>query len=189
MIREQIVEENRKEPLPLLEQLYHRHPGLTVSVCMSYAEAASVCLSRHHQPPVDFQVTNSGAQSIRQVNWNPPDDRTRRAWNSRNVATEFGASGLCLAAVEAELGLVAIMRADVPSGADYHLAPLDGYRDLEAACKLEVSGTDSGSVAGVNRRLREKIRQAKQGRSNLPVLAGVIGFLVKVVALELVDED
>jgi hypothetical protein len=46
-----------------------------------------------------------------------------------------------------------------------------------------VSGTNVGSSAEVNRRLREKIAQAEKGRSNLPAIAAVVGFKVLEIAI------
>ncbi len=81
----------RKEPLPALYMLHLRHPGLTDGVCQAFAEAASVCLSRHHIPPADFQVRSEESQSIRQLNWENPNDRAIRAWNNADDATRDGA--------------------------------------------------------------------------------------------------
>jgi hypothetical protein len=49
-----------------------------------------------------------------------------------------------------------------------------------------VSGTDSDKYE-VKRRLNSKIRQAKEGKSNLPAYAAVVGFRVKLISIQKVD--
>jgi hypothetical protein len=53
---------------------------------------------------------------------------------------------------------------------------------LENAIRLEVSGIDRCNDALLLKRLREKIDQAKRGRSNLPALAVVVGFSMLRIA-------
>lgn len=174
----------RKEPIPPLEALHLRHPGLTENVCQAFAEAASVCLSRHHVPPADFQVKAGESQSLRQLNWAPPDERATRAWNNSDDATRDGAYSVCIASVEVELGLFALSRAETRTGADYYLGtPSTG---LEEAYRLEVSGVDRGDNLVVSRRLRQKIQQTREGNSNLPAIASVVGFLVRYIGIEVV---
>src|SRR5437588_8023307 len=100
--------------LPALERLHERHPGLTPAVGQSYAEAASICLSRHHQPPVEFEVAQrpNGPAALRGVTWLPPGARELAAWANADDATRDGAYAVALAALEAELGLLAVSRAE-----------------------------------------------------------------------------
>lgn len=91
-----------------------------------------------------------------------------------------------LAAVELVDGLVAIGRADTGTGADY-MAPkgttiedLEGFEDV---VRLEVSGVDRGAESTVNRRLKEKLAQASAGKSDLPAMAGAVGFESKLIRL------
>jgi hypothetical protein len=59
--------------------------------------------------------------------------------------------------------------------------------DLEGCLRLEVSGTDRGTASAVARRLREKIEQTMVGKSNLPAMAGVVGFYAQLIMLQLVE--
>jgi hypothetical protein len=96
-----------------------------------------------------------------------------------------GAYGVSLAAVEAEEFLVAVRRAETLTGADWYVAPIGTpCDDLEACFRLEVSGTDSGSLSTVETRLSQKIRQTQAGKSNLPAIASVVGFKQCVVAIQ-----
>jgi hypothetical protein len=63
-----------------LRNLHERHRALTIAVGGSYEEAASVCLQRHHQSPVEVVLSDNGAQSLAIVTWIPPDQRTCDAW-------------------------------------------------------------------------------------------------------------
>ena len=158
--------------------------GLTKAIADSYAEAASVCLHRHHEPPADVEIETRGPRTTAVVDWDPPSARTRRAWANETDTTEAGAYACVLAAVELAHGLVAVHRAETLTGADYYLAPPgDTPADLEDCQRLEVSGVDHGPRRAVNARLRAKLDQAAAGRSNLPALAGVVGFRARLVML------
>jgi hypothetical protein len=167
-----------------LDGLHERHPGLTQALAQSYVEASYVCLARHHQPPVVFSVSHAGDVHQRIVSFLIPDERTRNAHANEIDATEIGAYGLSLAAVESVVGMVAVSRAETLTGADWYIAPGgEAIQDLESCVRLEVSGVNAGSSAEVNRRLREKIAQTKKGRSNLPAIAAVVGFKALEVAI------
>ena len=81
-------------------------------------------------------------------------------------------------------GLVAVYRAETLTGADYYVArPGDSLHDLEDCQRLEVSGVDRGLPGAVERRVRAKLEQVAAGRSNLPALAGVVGFRARLIML------
>jgi hypothetical protein len=161
------------------------HPGLTAPLAAAYAEAAAVCLSRHHTSPVEIAARLASRDPLSySVAWLPPDARTLGAWANERDATESGAYAICLATARAYLGLVAVRRAEGLTGADYYLGP-EPQRgptlNLEDAVRLEVSGVDRGSEASLLYRLGRKVEQAQAGRSALPALAVVVGFLLKQV--------
>ncbi len=170
--------------------LHERHPGLTQPLADSYAEAACVCWSRHHEPPVVVAVRNGNADQRRMVDFQVPDARMRRAHANETDATEAGAYGVSLAAVEAFSGLVAVGRAETLTGADWYIAPEGSpVDDLENCVRLEVSGTSAGGSAEVSRRLHEKIAQAARGDSNLPAIASVVGFKALEIAISSLQEQ
>jgi hypothetical protein len=78
-----------------LDGLHERHPGLTQALGQSYAEAASVCLSRHHQPPVILSLKHAGNDQLRVVNFVVPDERVSNAHANEIDATEAGAYPVC----------------------------------------------------------------------------------------------
>ena len=168
----------------VLQNLSERHPGLTPEVANFYCQAASVCLSRHHSPPSEVAISWGETESVRGVDWAVPDPRTIRAWANDIDATEMGAYGVSLAVVVAERGLVAIARAETLTGADYYVGRA-GWddSDLEGSFRLEVSGTDLGSIAIITQRLKGKVDQATKGRSDLPAIAAVVGFKERIVAI------
>ncbi|MGG6264576.1 hypothetical protein ACQ4M3_26980 [Leptolyngbya sp. AN03gr2] len=165
-----------------------RHQALTTSVAGSYLEAARVCLDRHHISPKEFTLKDNAAETIAKVEWVVADDRTRAAWANADDATRDGAYAFAIAATELLRGMFAIRRAETRTGADYYIVPANqDWEDLENCFRLEVSGTHSDK-SEVQRRLRMKLEQAKQGKSNLPALAAVVGFRVQLILLQTVDE-
>jgi hypothetical protein len=178
-------------PLLAILTLAERHLGLTPPIAASYAEAAAVCLSRHHQPPATLLVTaDTREDSHYQVAWSSPTARQLQAWGHPDDATRDGAYCIALAAIEQHLGLVALGRVPRGGGADYYVGPpgsevnpVDGLLDLEQAFRLEVSGIDrAGGEARLLGRVREKVEQARNGQSILPAIAGVTAFdLLRVI--------
>lgn len=173
-----------------LDLLHERHIGLTASLGGTFTEAAYVCLNRHHVSPVEMAVSCSNGSSMRQVEFKKPDARTLNAWANDIDTTEFGAYGICLAAVEAEEGLVAVRRAETLTGADWYVAPIGtDPEDLENCFRLEVSGTDAGGRSIVDARLKQKVDQTRRGASNLPAIASVVGFRVLEIAIQKVSDS
>jgi hypothetical protein len=166
--------------------LDRRHLGLTSGIANGYSEAARVCLDRHHVSPVSFRLSDNDRTKKVKADWLKADKRTTEAWANKDDATEAGAYALSLAAIELMRGLVAVRRAETLTGADYYLGRPGAHAgDLEAALRLEVSGTDEGSETVMKARLRLKKEQTRQGNSNLPAVASVVGF----AALRILTED
>lgn len=166
-----------------------RHRGLTAAVAESYGEAAAVCLSRHHQPPVQVTLSDNGAESLASVDWAVPDARMQDAWANTRDTTEAGAYCCVLAGVEELRGLTAVRRAETGTGADYYVgASGAGAEDLEDCLRLEVSGLDAGDHREVRARLQEKVQQARDGNSSLPAVAGVVGFAACLLMIRDVAE-
>lgn len=177
-----------KNKLPL-DNLADRHPGLTKAISDGYIEAASVCMNRHHQPPVDISVDSQNNPDEYIVEWKVPDQRIIMAWANETDATEYGAYAISLAAIEIVQGLVAVRRAETLTGADYYIAPIGSAPDdLEGCLRLEISGTDRGNKSDIKKRLKSKIKQTTAGASNLPAIASVVGFRELTVAMATVEE-
>ena len=147
-------------------------------------------MDRHHQSPATVEIRGLTRTANAMVQWQAADAATKFAWANDTDATEDGACACVLAAVELMEDLVAVRRAETRTGADYYIAsPGTSANDLESCIRLEVSGTDAGSAADVSRRLREKLYQAKQGNSNLPAMAGVIGFQTLLIRLARLEDS
>ena len=173
----------------ILDLLHERHPGLTAPLGGALVEAAAVCLDRHHDSPVEVDVSSASRTSKRLVDFSKPDSRALNAWANDIDATEWGAYGICLAAVEVEERLVAVRRADTLTGADWYVAPVGtDPEDLENCFRLEVSGVDLGGPSVVKARLRQKVDQARRGASNLPAIASVVGFKELTIAIQKVSD-
>ena len=172
----------------ILEALDERHPGLTEGVALYLAEAAYVCLARYHQTPVEFSVERVPQTFKRTVDFLSPNERTQNAHANDTDATEAGAYGMSLAAVESVLGMVAVGRAETLTGADWYIAPTgEKVEDFENCTRLEVSGVGGGSSADVTHRLLTKIMQTRHGQSNLPAIAAVVGFRVRQISISSVQ--
>ena len=161
-----------------------RHSGLTEAIAEYYTEGARVCLDRHHESPVEFEITRAGEMAQAVAEWDKTDKQTRQAWANEIDTTEAGACACTLAAVELSDRLVAVHRAETKTGADYYVAPVGtSPDDLEDCIRLEVSGVDRGNISVVAQRLKEKLEQAAAGASNLPAMAGVVGFRARAIFL------
>lgn len=180
------VSARQRKPEPLcLTSLDKRHRGVTRAIATSYSEAARVCLDRHHKSPTLFALRNDDVSRHVRLSWRRPAKRVKDAWANEIDATEAGAYCVVIAAAELDRGLVAVRRAETRTGADYYLTPPDAAADdLEACIRLEVSGLDKGTAGAVEYRLRLKLDQAAAGRSNLPALAGVVGFQAQLIVLQ-----
>jgi hypothetical protein len=169
-----------------VSDLSARHVGVSAGLSTAYAEAASICLDRHHTSPADFQLKDNARDDVAQASWQSADQRMRQAWANADDATEAGAYGVALAAIEVMRELVAVGRAETRTGADYYLGDPHGVlEDFEASFRLEVSGTDAGNLSAIESRLGQKLEQARKGKSNLPAIASVVGF----AALRVVSAD
>lgn len=171
----------RKTPLPALGGLYLRHPGLYEPLCRACADAAAICLGESHTSPVEIEIRREETSCLRELSWDEPSWDALASWRNSHEATEQGACSVGLATVEAELGLVALSRAETRTGADFYVAR-PGQR-LEEAHRLEVSGTRTGMLRDLHSRLRQKVLQTRRGLSRRPALACVVGFRVRVIAL------
>src|ERR1700687_2282696 len=171
-----------------LDGMHARNHALTPHIAGGCREAAAVCLNRHHSPPVEITLVDNGQDSLAELAWIEPDARIAAAWANDIDATEAGAYGCVIAGVELARGLFAIRRAETGTGADYYIGPQHSGHDLESCLRLEVSGLSGGTSKDVSRRLIEKIRQALEGDSNLPALAGVIGFSARMLLIQDVEE-
>jgi hypothetical protein len=138
------------------------------------AMSPRVGLSRRHSPPSKFTIENNGCSTTTEVEWVPPDQRITRAWANW---TEDGASCCVLAGIKLTRGLYAVRRAETRAGADHYIGPAgSGIEDLEDCSRLEVSGLDEGCPREIRQRVLVRINQARRGDSNLPAIAGVVGF-------------
>jgi hypothetical protein len=173
-----------------LNSLHERHSGLTPALSDTFYEAASVCLNRHHKSPVEIEILRNGEKTKRITQFQEPDARAINAWANDIDTTETGAYGVCLAAVEAEEQMVAVKRAETLSGADWYVAPVGTEPDdLESCFRLEISGIDAGNRSAVSSRLLQKVNQTRQGASNLPAIASVVGFKERAVAIQRVSNS
>ena len=153
-------------------------PGVSARLRAALAEAAGVCLeSQEHAQGVDLRVSGyvSGVYS---VDWHPIPDRSRRAWNDSDEATEYGAAGVAVLLIERETGYSVIQRSDKGTGVDYWLGDASDPK-YRFAARLEVSGIRSGDSGRARARIRQKLNQTRASDSaygNLPAYVVVVEF-------------
>lgn len=151
------------KPLPDLRELHRRHSGLTPAIAVAYAEAAGICLSKHHHSPAPISIDLPRGTERWLASWSSPSAREERAWANDIDRIEAGAYSMALSATEGCLGLIALARAETLTGADYYVGSADD--DFETARRLEVSGVDLGAKDVLRRRVAKKTRQAREGMS------------------------
>jgi hypothetical protein len=181
-----------------LRGLAERHHGLTDYEAGRLAEAAEVCLARHHVPGLlDWSVEDEDGVGKLAMEWDGPDGASIRS-NANDIdATEAGAYCVVLAVVERTYGLVALRRTQSRTGADWWLVPSDAADvddpeldlDRDDSLRLEVSGTSQQDAGAVRRRLKAKMEQLEAVAELGPGLAGVVGFPAAIVLLGRVSTD
>ncbi len=191
-----LIRSHRDRPLQMehgelpIHEMAQRHVGLSQAIAEHQTEGARVCLDRHHKSPTTFQIEGSKRVVESVVNWTPTDQRTQQAWGNERYATEHGAYAFALAAVELACGLISVSRAETGTGVDFYIAPPDtSFDDLENHIRFEVSGVGQGDGAAVAKRLTDKLNQAKKGNSNLPAIAGVVGFPARQILLGRLEDS
>ena len=150
-----------------------------------------MCLASHHSPgSLELSVTSDDGETGVALEWDAPSDEALRSHANELDATENGAYCLVLAVIEELLGLVTLGRTVTRSGADWWVIPLAGLDadtsfdlDRADAVRLEVSGVRTDSASILRARLRDKIDQLRAA-SEIPGLAGVVGFLSASVLVE-----
>jgi hypothetical protein len=170
-------------PLLPIAGLANRHIGLTQEIAAYYLQAANICLSRHHEPPCDFEIKEKVRTQSVSIEWQLPNQRQLDAWANQTDATEAGACACALAAVELLTGLVAVRRAETLSGIDYYLGRAGQLDDVfGGSMRLEISGTHLGWQE-VESRLRRKLLQVEQGQSDGNAMAIIVGFQIKMIVI------
>lgn len=157
--------------------------------CEDYYSALQVALARHHAPPTTvFQVTDGDRVRRWSAMWTLPSPLERNGQRNADDCTRDAAYLMAVAAVEAERDMVVHSRTDTLTGADIQLVPAEPCIDMfERSVRLEVSGQDRGTPATLRSRLREKMEQARAGKSDLPAVAAVVGFQVAMVLVSDVE--
>lgn len=157
-------------------------PGITREKGADLAQAAAVCLqSQGHEPGVTL-VVRGHFDNAYSLAWPPVSPQARRTWNDPEETTEDGAVGLAALLAWREIGWPVVLRSWKGTGFDYWLGDRDtgqvspAERAATAALRsllrddnlivrgrLEVSGIREGGDAAVRQRVRDKLRQIRQG--------------------------
>jgi hypothetical protein len=149
--------------------------GLTPVSGAFLSEAASVCLEdQGHGLSMPLQIEGDFAE-VFTMHREPVDERARWSHNDAERATENGAYGVAILALQELTGLTALLQSRRGSGFDFWLGPDTGFL-FQAGVRLEVSGIRRGDEIAVRRRLRSKIGQVEQSQHLAPAYVAVVEF-------------
>ena len=177
-------------PIVDIDELAEAQPRLDSQLMTTFGQAASVCLDRHHVLPILLTVVEDEYRNEAELKWNPSTDAAKSSWGQQNDTVEWGAVGVTLAFLGTARGLIATRRAQRGSGADYYVAPPDGaVEDLEGVVRLEISGVDRDERTEIERRLKRKVQQLRDGETNSPGIAVVVGFRAKSILLATLEPE
>jgi hypothetical protein len=150
-------------------------PGLTPSWGGVLAEAASVCLKGEaHSRLVELRVDGTFDETLTLKRFGVTL-RMLLSHHDEEEATEMGACGVAILALQNLADLVVVRRARKGMGFDYWLGPSEGSL-LQQAEHLEVSGIRNGSETAVKARFLEKTRQTQKFRTTTPTWVAVVEF-------------
>lgn len=162
------------------DQLY-----IASELSSNYRAAASVRL--HHAgytSPVIWRVTSSRASGVLDCTWHASTDEQLRSYANDRECTDLAANAIVLCGALAHLGLLAAVRCETGTGADWFVVPRNApppdpvHLDLDRddLIRLEISGIANDDDRTMNRRLVEKLAQARRPLHPVPAMVGVAGF-------------
>jgi hypothetical protein len=153
-------------------------PGITVDLCKAYYEACMVCLHlNNHTDGVSLDLKGDVAASFL-LHWEDYfDEQIDRAWQDREVCTEYGAVCISALLVKECTDYTIIRRARKGSGIDYWLGKDDDIV-FQNSARLEISGIFKESETNpVAKRFRIKMKQSKQSdETRLPAYISIVEF-------------
>lgn len=130
------------------------------------ANAAAVCMhSNGHVPGVHLAITGEYRRRL-ELSWDGPTHQVCRSYADLQEATEFGAAGVAIAALNRLGGFVVIQRSRKGTGFDYWISRYgEPAGPLFQNCTwLEVSGILKGDDTKLQRRVRIKRAQVSNGK-------------------------
>jgi hypothetical protein len=136
-------------------------PGLEPYLGGALANAAAVCLDKnHHSSGVELEVSGQYRRRI-EVCWEGPTDQIRSSYADLPEATEFGAAGVAIAALNSFGGWIVMQRSRKGTGFDYWISQKDEPSGplFQECAPLEVSGILTGDETELHRRVRIKKQQ------------------------------
>ena len=150
--------------------------NLTAEFGAALAQAGAVSFeTQDHASGAELALDGDYVTSLTCL-WKPCDDKARRCWNDREMATEFGAEGIAILLVHRYCRFQVVERSWKGTGFDYWLGDEDSM-PFQSKARLEVSGIGSGTRADVQRRVRIKTRQTDPSDSTgLPAYVVVVEF-------------
>ncbi|HSN87169.1 MAG TPA: hypothetical protein VL025_10455, partial [Thermoanaerobaculia bacterium] len=94
----------------------------------------------------------------------------------RGKATENGACGIAILAIQALTSREVLKQAMVGTGFDYWLVSGQSGFPFQGAARLEVSGIRKGDERALRARIQQKLRQTERSGQGSPLLVAVVEF-------------
>lgn len=152
-------------------------PGLTSTAGTSMAEAAAVCLdSQNHKEKAILSVTGTFNNTY-SLTFKSVTVQMKNTHADLEVATEYGAYGIAILLIEANVDLTVVERSRKGTGFDYWLGTKsDCGPYFQNKPGLEVSGIRNGTDRNIETRLKEKNKQVTRSDGSLPIYIAIIEF-------------
>jgi len=167
-----------------VNSLLNESHELSQTVCDYYEEAFSSILKRKgHVKPVFIKVQGQ-PEAVLEVHWRDISTEALESWQDQDEATEYGATGLALLIVACCTEYKVIARSRKGQGFDYWLGQnTDLDFPFKRKARLEVSGINEGTLAEMDLRLSQKLKQtAKSDKTGLPIII-IIAEFSKLVSM------
>jgi hypothetical protein len=182
----------------LICELYRNHPGISIGQAIQMSESASVALDSVCRQTEESDLTAnftietkrsaSTASMQEPVRWTKPTSQDMASRYNQIRCTEDAACGICLAAVEMKLRVVAYFQLHTPSRADYLVTKPEEAQtkvmqkapNIEDDQCLEISGIRKSHSESVADRVKRKEQQV--GQHKRPIVA-VCGFEEQKLAI------
>ncbi|HVR96404.1 MAG TPA: hypothetical protein VMW27_07310 [Thermoanaerobaculia bacterium] len=158
-----------------LLSLSEGRPGLTPAWGTVMAEAASVCFEDQGHGESPLLSVDGDFIEVFTVHRPSVDEQMRRSHADVDRATENGACGVSILAVQALTHLTVLHQAWRGMGFDYWLGPEYGFL-FQGAARLEVSGIRKGDETSIRNRVRQKLAQTERTHGVAPVYVAVVEF-------------
>lgn len=158
-----------------LSELLDESTGLSHGAGSNAAEAAAVCLEENgHRGPICLKIIGKTPSEF-SIDWTPVTRSVRDSHNDLQDATKDGAVGIAAICAGRLYGRMIVKQSRKKSGFDYYLAPRGAFL-FQETMGYEISGILQNDDIEIGKRVRQKLRQVKNGNSTIDSHIFVVEF-------------